>query len=561
MRLPIIPLGDRAILVDFGDRIAPEVNDQVIALFERLVELANDAIEFCVPAFCSLGIGYDPVAICYADLCLLVQQQFDLIQSRVGERERPKVRIPVCYSPTLGFDLEHVSETTGLSRQQIIELHTSKTYRAYMLGFLPGFAYLGSVDAALRVDRRHEPRLKVAAGSVGIVGEQTGVYPCDAPGGWQIIGRTPISTVRQSDASDAHDHSDKNQFLIAPGDEVEFYPIDQAEFDSILEKSLAVNQPTAASTTQVNDDSTSLNFKMAGLRAVVQDFGRTGCQHLGIPIGGVMDRFSATIANRLVGNTDHATLIEIALLGPAIEFSGDCQIAITGADLSPKLDGHSVSMWETVSVVGQQRLSFGARQVGCRCYLAIAGDFEPPQRLGSSSPSATGAPMADDGWLLGGSLLKGQTVTVSRNRPSVSHKRIFPVELRPACLVGDCQQASGNPVEHLISISKGPEWDWFSDRQRSAFFEHRFEVLANSNSMGFRLSSFLDQDCELPSMISSAVVPGVIQVTPSSQCILLMRDAQTTGGYPRIGVVDYEALNDVAQLCPGDRIRFQQNGL
>ena len=560
MRLPIIPLGDRAILVDFGDRIAPEVNDQVIALFERLVELANDAIEFCVPAFCSLGIGYDPVAICYADLCLLVQQQFDLIQSGVGERERPKVRIPVCYSPTLGFDLEHVSETTGLSRQQIIELHTSKTYRAYMLGFLPGFAYLGSVDAALRVDRRHEPRLKVAAGSVGIVGEQTGVYPCDAPGGWQIIGRTPISTVRQSDATNAGGQSSKSQFLIAPGDEVEFYPIDEAEFDSIQKKSLTAIQPTAALTTQVNG-SISLHFKTAGLRTAVQNFGCNGYQHLGIPSGGVMDRFSATIANRLVGNTDHATLIEITLLGPTIEFSGDCQIAITGADLSPKLDGHSVSMWETVSVVGQQRLSFGARQVGCRCYLAIAGDFEPPQRLGSSSPSATGAPMADDGWLLGGSLLKGQTVTVSRNRPSVSHKRIFPVELRPACLVGDCQQASGNPVEHLISISKGPEWDWFSDRQRSAFFEHRFEVLANSNSMGFRLSSFLDQDCELPSMISSAVVPGVIQVTPSGQCILLMRDAQTTGGYPRIGVVDYEALNDVAQLCPGDRIRFQQNGL
>ncbi len=554
MRLPIVPLGDRAILIKFGDRIAPEINDQIIALFERLTNLAGNEIQFCVPAFCSLGIGFDPAVICYADLCQLVQQQFDSVQS-VEALDRRQVRIPVCYSPALGIDLDHVVATTGLTHEQIIQLHTSKTYRAYMLGFLPGFAYLGSVDPALQVDRRNEPRVSVAAGSVGIVGEQTGVYPCDAPGGWQIIGRSPISLL----CHQSGDQSDENQFLIAPGDEVEFYPIDQNEFDSLREKNHAVRQPAAVSTHPAGD-SVSLHFKTTGLRTFVQDFGRSGYQHLGIPSGGVMDRFSATIANRLVGNADHAPLIEITLLGPTIEISGDCQIAITGANLSPKLDGQSVAMWETVSVVGQQRLSFGVRHVGCRCYLAIGGDFNAPRWLGSVSPAMAGASQVTGaGSTLIGQPLKGQAVTISVPE-RLPGKRIFPTNLRPTCLTKNHNSSSGKPVEYLIPVSLGPEWGCFSDLQQTAFFEHRFEVLASSNSMGFRLSSFLDRPYELPAMISSAVVPGVIQVTPSGQCILLMRDAQTTGGYPRIGVVDYEALNDVAQLCPGDWIRFQQNG-
>jgi len=382
-----------------------------------------------------------------------------------------------------------------------------------MIGFLPGFAYLGSVDRRLRVDRQREPRLKVAAGSVGLAGQQTGVYPCEAPGGWQIIGRTPVSLY----GSNEDWQEGECQFLVSPGDDVQFYPIDRTEFDLLFEQSRVV------------------------------PLGRTGYQHLGVPAGGAMDRFSATIANRLVGNADDAVLLEATLMGPTIEIRGDCQIAVTGGDLSPMLDGRPVAMWETVKVVGAQRLSFGSRRSGCRCYLAIAGEFRLPSWLGSVSVSPAGANPATEY-----RSFKGETVEVVAS-PRASGKRIFPEVRRPAGLM----VSEGRAVEIKVQVLPGPEWDWFSAEQQEAFLGGCFEVLPSSSSMGLRLSGFLDQPLELPVMISSAVVPGVIQVTPSGQPILLMRDAQTTGGYPRIGVVCYEGLDEVAQLCPGDSIRFE----
>jgi len=512
--MQVIPLGDQALLVEFDQRIDPEVNSQIIALHH----------------------SYDPSEISYADLVLLVQQQFDLIE-RVDDRQRPVVRIPVCYSDACGIDMEHVAAETGLSREQIIGLHTGKTYHAFMLGFLPGFAYLASVEPSLRVERQSEPRLKIAAGSVGLAGEQTGVYPCDAPGGWQIIGRTPIALI---------DPNVSDRFLISPGDQVQFYPIDQAEFDLLMEQNKADAPSIEETIESQNRDSISLHFKTAGLRTTVQDFGRQGHQHYGIPGGGVMDRFSAYCANIAVGNRGDASLIEITLMGPVIEFSGDCQIALTGANLMPKLDGQPIPMWEPVSVKGAQQLSFEARQNGCRSYLAIAGEIHSPKWLDSASPSPTGVNPATDY-----RSLKGETVIVSawtRSNPQPAKKsaesKLKPPQAgRPPCLIGQTDGA----FEMRVPIERGPEWDWFSEAQQAAFMAHPFDVLSNSNSMGYRLSSFLEGSVDLKrSMISSAVLPGVIQVTPSGQSILLMRDAQTTGGYPRIGVV-----------C--DSIRFELN--
>ena len=549
MDFQINPLGDHAMLVQISNRIDPKINDQVIALHSRLANIVADKVLFFTPAFCSLGIGFDPETISYDALAQIVQEQFEQIQIGV-EFERRLIRIPVCYSTTYGIDLEHVEATTGLDREQIIQLHTSKTYQAHMLGFLPGFAYLGSVDPSLRVERKTEPRLHVAAGSVGLAGEQTGVYPCDAPGGWQIIGRSPVSLVL--DSAD-------NQFLISPGDQVQFYSIDQAEFDSMSEKeSIAATSknallkqpavgPKEPIQIQPQSDLVSLHFKTAGLRTTVQDFGRTGHQHLGIPSGGAMDRFSAAIANRLVGNADHAAVVEISLMGPAIEIKGDCKIAITGADLSPKIDGQTAPMWETISISGCQRISFGSRKSGCRSYLAIAGEFMLPTWLGSVSPSrfGTGSTTQPDS-------LKGQTITITTASQPINKRRL-PPSGRPVCLADNQPQ----PVTRVIPMWAGIEWDWFSEQQRNAFLAHQFQILPNSNSMGYRLSSFTNQALDLPTVISSPVVPGTIQITSSGQAILLMRDAQTTGGYPRIGNVCHAALNDLAQLCPGDFICFK----
>ena len=469
--MQLVPLGEQSLLVEFDQRIDPDVNRQVIALHQRLANLAHDAIVSCTPAFCSLGIGYDPASISFEDLASLVQQQFDLIQT-VADQHQTVKRIPVCYSDACGIDLQHVAATTGLSRKQIIELHSGKIYRAYMLGFLPGFAYLGSVDSRLRVERQSDPRLKVEAGSVGLAGEQTGVYPCAAPGGWQIIGRTPISLIGGNDLS---------QWMISPGDQVQFYPIQQAEFDSLLEQDTKGQPKDKVTAGQYAESiqgckAIGLHFKTAGLRTSIQDFGRPGHQNFGIPSGGVMDRFSATIANRLVGNDDHASLIEITLLGPAIEFSDDCQIAITGADLTPKLDGKTIPMWETVSIKSKQRLSFGSRQSGCRSYLAIAGQIAAPSWLGSVSPSPSGANPATDYHSL-----KGQTLSVSVAARS-EIKRSFPPTNRPACLAQESTGAkelvcSGRPRSR-VELVLGARADGFSSTLIRDFAKLKFNGLS-----------------------------------------------------------------------------------
>lgn len=286
-----------------------------------------------------------------------------------------------------------------------------------------------------------------------------------------------------------------------------------------------------------------MTFNSAGLQTTLQDFGRTGFQHLGVPHGGAMDRFSAAIANRLVGNPDEASVFEITLLGPSIEFHGDCQVSITGADLGPMIQGDPVPMWETLTLTRGTKLSFQGRRSGCRCYLAIGGVVAAEKWLGSVSPAPLGVSVPG----LNSTAVRGrvfEVATGSRRLP----RKIFSKGLRPDLPV------AGRLTE--LPIVCGPEWNWFSQNQQRSFLDCEFTLGSQSNRMGYRFNSFWDTKLSLPPMISSGVTPGVIQVAALGQPILLMRDAQTTGGYPRIAVVKNDAINLAAQLAPGDRVRF-----
>jgi antagonist of KipI len=291
-----------------------------------------------------------------------------------------------------------------------------------------------------------------------------------------------------------------------------------------------------------------IHFESPGLQTTLQDFGRSGHQHLGVPAGGAMDRFSAAIANRLVGNRDEAPVFEITLLGPSVKFSAPCQIALTGADLSPLElsplgNGLPLPMWETITLSRPTRLTFGKRNTGCRCYLSIAGEIESPSWLGSVSP----APNGIAGLQLRSNVEAGQAFEC-HVRETLCTKKTFAKNNRPAF--------PKQGQSFLIPIVRGPEWDQFSVGQQQAFFDAEFEISSDSNRMGYRLSKFYQKPIAISSLVSSGVTPGTIQVTPSGQPIMLMRDAQTTGGYPRIAVVKFEAVNLAAQMAPGDRVRF-----
>lgn len=222
----IFPLGDAALTIDFGNVIDESVNKKVVSLFEVAKKAPHPAIIDVVPAFSSLTVLYDVAALHTEDVLAfeaMVAILENIFSSQQSEDGRPAhhFEIPVCYSERFGWDLPQLSREKNISVEDIIETHTSKSYRVYMLGFLPGFAYMGQLDGRIAMARKNVPRAKVFAGAVGIADRQTGIYPVTSPGGWQIIGRTPVSIF------DAHA---AQPVLFHPGDQVKFFSITEDEF-------------------------------------------------------------------------------------------------------------------------------------------------------------------------------------------------------------------------------------------------------------------------------------------------------------------------------------------
>ena len=217
----IVPAGDSALVVEFDERIDPEVNARTIACAEAIVAAGVAGVRDVVPTYRSVAVYFDPLHTDHDALMNCLEAQGG---NPAVERLTPRtpLRIPVCYGGELGPDLTGVAMFAGVPESDVVRVHTAATYRVFMLGFVPGFAYLGSVDQRIAMPRRSAPRVRVPAGSVGIAGEQTGVYPAETPGGWQLIGRTPIKPL---------DPLRDDPFLMKAGDAVQFYAIDRAEYD------------------------------------------------------------------------------------------------------------------------------------------------------------------------------------------------------------------------------------------------------------------------------------------------------------------------------------------
>src|SRR5579875_475557 len=192
----IFPLGDSALTIDFGNVIDESINKKVIKLFHQIEKVSHPHIIDLVPAYSSLTVYYDVAALYKEDetafetMCEIIEE---IAAQKPAEEEKKfnLIEIPVCYSKTFALDIHQIAAEKNLSVEDIIQIHTSKTYRVYMLGFLPGFAYMGEVDERIAFPRKQTPT-KVFAGAVGIAGKQTGIYPFESPGGWQLIGRTPM---------------------------------------------------------------------------------------------------------------------------------------------------------------------------------------------------------------------------------------------------------------------------------------------------------------------------------------------------------------------------------
>ena len=222
------PLGDRALLLHLGDAIDEETHRLVRAVCARLTEERVAGMIELVPAFASVAVHYDPGAVPNGDGGTPPHARFAAAVERVLRSvgaealpDAPTVEIPVCYGNELGPDLDDVAKLHDLTADDVVRLHSGATYRVYMLGFAPGFAYMGGLPPSIATPRRSEPRTAVPAGSVGIGGSQTGVYPLTLPGGWRLIGRTPI---RMFDATR------QRPTLLSAGDVVRFRAVSPNEY-------------------------------------------------------------------------------------------------------------------------------------------------------------------------------------------------------------------------------------------------------------------------------------------------------------------------------------------
>ena len=227
----IISLGDAALTIDFGNLIDESINKKIIDLFYTLQLNPIPGMVEAAPAYSSLTIYYDLISL-YKKVpdgktvfeWMKVQTE-NFLNEKTGseKKEEATVIIPVCYDNEFASDIDHIAGQKNISPEEIVQIHTSGSYRVYMLGFLPGFAYMGEVNDIISIPRKPTPQ-NVIAGSVGIAGKQTGVYPLNSPGGWQIIGRTPVKMF---------DKEKKEPTLVKAGDIVRFTSIRKDEFENI----------------------------------------------------------------------------------------------------------------------------------------------------------------------------------------------------------------------------------------------------------------------------------------------------------------------------------------
>ena len=221
--------GDSAVCVEFGNEISPEINRKIRAFKIALEKEQIEGIVETVPTYRSLLVVYEPETVSFGELT----KRFGEVMKHIGSVQIPPptvVEIPVLYGGEMGPDLEFVAEHNHMTPDEVIRLHTSEEYLIYMLGFIAGSPYLGGMNKKIATPRLKSPRVKIEGGSVGIAGEQTGIYPVASPGGWQLIGRTPVKL---------YDADREKPVLLEAGQYIKFRPVTEEEYKEIEEQAAA----------------------------------------------------------------------------------------------------------------------------------------------------------------------------------------------------------------------------------------------------------------------------------------------------------------------------------
>lgn len=273
----------------------------------------------------------------------------------------------------------------------------------------------------------------------------------------------------------------------------------------------------------------------SGLFSSIQDFGRRRFQKYGVPLSGVMDRIALKTANLILQNQADAAVLEITQMGPKLKFSASTKIAISGAYLSPKLNDSEIENNEVIKINEGDVLSFGKPELGMRAYLAILNGFKTEKALQSRSWY--------DGITIYEKLEKGMKLEYLASEDE-KHQTNASVKFDLQYLISE-----------EIGVFPGPEFEKLPETLKNHLRQSKFSIDKNNNRMAIQLSEILEN--ELAPIITGPVLPGTVQLTPGGKLIVLMRDCQTTGGYPRVLQLSEKGINMMAQKRVGDKVRFK----
>ena len=500
------PVGDAAVYVRIEGGTAAETLRRVRAAAEAVHAAGMPAVTEVVASPGRVTVAYNTLSIDNLDrfrdrVAALVAAAGGAAGGAGATHE-----IAVAYD---GPDLDEVCSRHGISPERLIASHTEPDYLVEAIGFLPGFGYLAGLPVNLATPRRSTPRRLVPAGSVGIGGGQTGVYPFASPGGWNLVGR---SNARLFDVARPR------PALFEVGDRVRFVATDLPVVAEVPQYSPAVARHPAA-----------ITVVEPGLFTTVQDLGRPGQRAAGVPLSGAADPVSLRLANLLVGNPEGAAAIECTLVGPTLRFEQDSLVALVGGDF-PGLPGGVATRVPAGTVI-----TLGHATTGCRGYLAVAGEIEVEPVLGSRSTLVA----AGLGGFAGRPLRAGDGLALGER--GEFRVRQFPRIPQPGRLPG-------------LRIIPGEQ----AEAMGRHAWSRAFRTSSRSDRMGVRLEGEpLPGAGAFAGIASVAVFPGTVQVPPDGQPIVLVADGQTIGGYPVLGQVIRADLPLAAQLRPGDEVRFE----
>jgi antagonist of KipI len=529
----LLTAGEQGLVVEFGEVIDPAINRRVNSLAKLLAGHKIDGLLETVPTYRSLMIFFDPLRIARHELIVRVRELsgFSGDSSPAADTGRT-IRVPVCYGGEFGPDLDFVAGFNGISAEDVVKIHCASEYPVYMLGFLPGFPYLGDVQESISAPRLENPRLTVAAGSVGIAGKQSGIYPLESPGGWRIIGRTPLRLF---------DPGSSRPFLMAAGDTVKFEPISESEFHALkveIESGLDSIEVISGNI----EDSAVMTVVKPGLMTTVQDEGRFGFREYGMPVSGAMDRYACTVANILAGNGPLSAVLEMTLTGGVFRFERDAYVSVCGADMQGMLNGVAIRNWSAFPVTAGSELSFGPAVSGCRSYLAVRGGIAVPLVMGSRSTCLR----AGTGGFRGRALKTGDVLCFGEVENMIKKARVLPRRFVPR-----------HSESILLRVLPGPQEDHFTEQGISVFYSSEYRVSPRNDRMGYLLEGpAVIRHCKGADIVSDALCPGAVQVPGNGLPIIMTADHQTTGGYAKIGAVIGADLGGLAQARQGNRIRF-----